>query len=371
MALTNKLSAIGDAIREKTGKTGLMTLDEMPAQIASITTGSGGGGGVEVEPVVLTGDCKNIFTNDMTIQYLKLFGNTISTENITNATGMFQHKEVEEIPFDLNFTPTALTGVSSMFQDAQNLKSISAIRNLNVGAANYMFNGCNNLRYLPEFIDCGNMTTTYSSTNRAYMFSNCQSLREIPADVLNLFVNKLCNRDYYAFYYQGFRECWALNELVGIPVITGDLTSNAFSMALDGCRRLKNFIFETNEDGTPISVNWKNQTINLFYAGYGFTSYSSKNSGITADKEVYDNATYQALKNNPDWFSNITGYSRYNHNSAVATINSLPDTSASGGVNTIKFYGIGGARTDGGGPEKLTASEIAVATAKGWTVSIS
>jgi hypothetical protein len=31
MALTNKLSAIGDAIREKTGKTGLMTLDEMPA----------------------------------------------------------------------------------------------------------------------------------------------------------------------------------------------------------------------------------------------------------------------------------------------------------------------------------------------------
>ena len=370
MALTNKLSAIGDAIREKTGKTDLLTLEQMPVAIASITTG--GGGGVEVEPIVLTGDCKNLFTNDMTIQYLKLFGNTISTENITNANNMFQHKEVEEIPFDLNFTPTALTGVSAMFQDAQNLKSISAFRNLNVGTANYMFSGCNNLRYLPEFIDCGNMTTTSSTSSRSQMFTNCQSLREIPADVLNLFVNKLCNRDYYALYYQGFRDCWALNELVGIPVITADLTSNAFSMTVDSCYRLKNFIFETNEDGTPISVNWKNQTINLAsQVGYGYATINSKNSGITADKHVYDNATYQALKNNPDWFSNITGYSRYNHNSAVATINSLPDTSASGGVNTIKFYGVGGARTDGGGPEKLTATEIAVATSKGWTVSIS
>ena len=40
MALTNKLSAIGDAIRGKTGKSELMTLDEMPDEIESI---SGGG----------------------------------------------------------------------------------------------------------------------------------------------------------------------------------------------------------------------------------------------------------------------------------------------------------------------------------------
>lgn len=39
MALTNKLSAIGDAIRDKTGKTAKMTLDEMPAEIAAIEGG--------------------------------------------------------------------------------------------------------------------------------------------------------------------------------------------------------------------------------------------------------------------------------------------------------------------------------------------
>jgi len=43
MALTDKLSAIGDAIREKTGGTELLTLDAMPTAISSITTGGGSG----------------------------------------------------------------------------------------------------------------------------------------------------------------------------------------------------------------------------------------------------------------------------------------------------------------------------------------
>ena len=39
MALTDKLTAIADAIRAKTGETGTMTLDEMPEKITAITTG--------------------------------------------------------------------------------------------------------------------------------------------------------------------------------------------------------------------------------------------------------------------------------------------------------------------------------------------
>jgi hypothetical protein len=39
MALIDKLNAIGDAIREKTGKTDKLTLDEMPNEIASIVSG--------------------------------------------------------------------------------------------------------------------------------------------------------------------------------------------------------------------------------------------------------------------------------------------------------------------------------------------
>lgn len=48
MALTNKLSAIGDAIREKTGKSDLLTLDQMPTEIASIQ-GEGGSTGGETK----------------------------------------------------------------------------------------------------------------------------------------------------------------------------------------------------------------------------------------------------------------------------------------------------------------------------------
>ena len=41
MALTDKLSAIGSAIREKTGGTELLTLDAMPVAIQSIQAGGG------------------------------------------------------------------------------------------------------------------------------------------------------------------------------------------------------------------------------------------------------------------------------------------------------------------------------------------
>ena len=135
-------------------------------------------------------------------------------------------------------------------------------------------------------------------------------------------------------------------------------------------------MFKT-DGGTPYSVSWKGQVINLTdYIGFADRSYyiTDYNSGITADKRVTDDATYQSLKNDPDWFTTDVAYSRYNHDSAVRTINSLPDTSAylatAGGTNTIKFKGESGSATDGGAINTLTPEEIAVATAKGWTVTL-
>ena len=80
------------------------------------------------------------------------------------------------------------------------------------------------------------------------------------------------------------------------------------------------------------------------------------------------------MKNDPDSWTYDINYSKYNHDSAVETINSLPDTSAyiatAGGTNTIKFNGASGSKTDGGAINTLTEEEIAVAAAKGWTVTL-
>lgn len=60
----------------------------------------------------------------------------------------------------------------------------------------------------------------------------------------------------------------------------------------------------------------------------------------------------------------------YGYDSAVRTINSLPDLSGNtGAANTIIFKGEAGSRTDGGAINTMTEEEIAVATAKGWVIS--
>ena len=51
------LTAIGDAIRSKTGKTELIDPANMSTEIASITTGGGGGYEIPDEAFMLTGDC--------------------------------------------------------------------------------------------------------------------------------------------------------------------------------------------------------------------------------------------------------------------------------------------------------------------------
>ena len=138
-------------------------------------------------------------------------------------------------------------------------------------------------------------------------------------------------------------------------------------------------------DAVPVRpVKWKSQIIDLS-SGVGYAAtYSERDyirlfggGGLKEDfvgKEITDDATYQALKDDPNSFTTNLNYSRYNHDSAVRTINSLPDTSAylasAGGTNTIKFLGASGALTDGGAINTLTEEEIAVATARGWTVSL-
>ena len=137
------------------------------------------------------------------------------------------------------------------------------------------------------------------------------------------------------------------------------------------CCRLKDFKFKLNQDNTPKTGLFKNQIFD-FSIRTGWSDAEKYildyNSGITSAKKVTDATSYNLLKDDPDWYTLDVNYSRYNHDSAVNTINTLPDTHATG-TNTIQFKGQAGALTDGGAINTLTAEEIAVATAKGWTVT--
>ena len=84
---------------------------------------------------------------------------------------------------------------------------------------------------------------------------------------------------------------------------------------------------------------------------------------------VWDEASKQvAINNNMVPFSAGTATSLYNHDSAVETINSLPDCSGCA-AQTIQFAGNAGSAY-GKAINTLTDEEIAVATAKNWTVAI-
>lgn len=300
MALTNKLTAIGNAIRAKNGETALYTLDEMPQKIAAIE----GGGGE-------TGDVEN---NHPTANAF----NDIIYLNYNDSTSF--------------------------------LKIIRAMIN-----------------HVPDSWGKLDWRTFNTQTNYPTycFFRSCYSLRSISSKLLTQIWNRSS-----ANYSAMFENCYSLDEVIGLPISADGNTD--YKGVVNNCYRLKRFTFgNTSED---LFIHYNSVLDFSSYVGYANPSNKTKitkfNSGITADKEVTDAASYELLKNDPDWFTSNVAYSRYNKISAIETINSLPlGSNYTDEVSTIKFKGEAGSLTDGGAINTLTEEEIAVAVAKRWTVA--
>ena len=365
------LTNIGDAIREKTGKTDLIAPGDMPAEIASISTG---GGGIEVEPIVLSGNCVRYCSGPVSSNYIKLFGNTITTNEISNANEMFKNSTIDNIPFVLNLQDN--TTCSGLCESASITKA--PVITGKISDWSDMFHRCYKLQDINEV---ANYSFTAPSSMEEIFFS-CQRLRNIPREV-NSAIGCYKVTAYYYYSrtntYRFVSDCYSLEECIGVvpPIVPKDIlnsNSRLFDYMVDSTYRLSKFTFATNEDGTPlIRDNYKYQTID-FSGPVGYADSLADlrmiNLGFSANKRVTSLETYEALKNDPDWWTTDPNFSRYNHDSAVETINSLPDVSSSSATNNvIKFNGISG---DGYSKaiNTLTEEEIAVATAKGWTVTL-
>lgn len=283
-SLASNLTAIGNAIREKTGKSDLLTLDQMPTEIRSISYVQG---------------------------YVPTDG-------------------------DLTFK--------------ENGQYLFAYDNYNWIIENYA-----------DRIKCGKQGH--------YTFFNCRKLRHIPSI---LFKNNKIRLDSYTF-----NNCNILDKLEGVDLNTYKGGVGISDYCLYYCSCLRDIIFKTNDDGTPFvyTGNVYIDKISINIVGYVYGSETSDEfiavqNAFSSEKRVTDATSYQSLKNDPDWWTTDIKYSKYNHDSAVRTINSLPDVSSSSNRSVISFNGALGSLTDGGAVSTLTAEEIAVATARGWTLSL-
>lgn len=239
-----------------------------------------------------------------------------------------------------------------------------------IGNNGAMFSGLSYLEgELPDDF-FNDMTLSQASTciTRGF-FSGWKRIKSTPLSVLSGAYTRMPYNSAYSGMFN-YNYCRHVIENLPIPFIAA-WAFNAFSNTFQANNCLKKMTFESGK-----TVKWKNQTITLTGAGY-----SASTLGLDELIEVYgeekritDASTYESLKNDPEAWTSLADYSLYNHDSAVETINSLPDASAylatTTDTNTIKFTGAAGALTDGGAISTLTETEIAVATAKGWTVSI-
>lgn len=371
-------TAIANAIRGKNGTETTYKPSDMAAAITTIPSG----GNITSEDLTFTGYLTYAFAYDVWDGIIAKFGDLITTQNISDGNSIFYNcSALEEIPFDLNFNgKPGFNSLESCFSGCQNLKTLPKMNNVGFTGVSSLFNSCYDLKEIPEDIaDTWIFNENSSYTWGGNMFHQCLSLRKSPDGLLqklNDGITANITSKYSQLYYYGFQLCPNLDSLK-LPVIkTSDMSMNMFDYTFYFCSRLKGLEFYL-DNGQPFVRNWKQQTIDLTdsvgYCGTAENYILDYNSGITSEKKVTDPESYAALKSDPDWYASDKAYSRYNHDSAVATINSLPDTSAylasAGGTNTIKFDGDAGSATDGGAINTLTPEEIAVATAKGWTVT--
>ena len=387
------LTAIGDAIREKTGGTDLIAPGSMPAEIKGIVSGGSGDGdcnGLHIpeEALVISGVCAYRFYQGGWDWFIKEYGNRITTKDIIHSQNMFEGFQSTEIPFALNYK--VMNGsydyhmMARMFSGADRLRKIPEMNNCRPHELTYFVNGCSKLEEFPDNFASNWDWSYYKSQSGQYagntgsMFTNCNRLRSLPKNLLKQenIVKPIINS--YSLYPYGFNNCYSL-EKISLPVFNmATWTSNAFTSTFEGCCRLKELIFQVQEDGTPYTASWKSQTIDLTkYVGWG-RSTDMAITNFTEDTKITTQSERQQYiqqgGTNPDGWTDNVLWSTFGKTAAKKLFDTLPDTSeylaSAGGTNTVKLEGDAATYDAYDYMSDLTEEEIAVATAKGWTVTL-
>ena len=298
------------------------------------------------QDLAFTGDQANKLFSDGKLSWvLEHYTSLLSFSNIQNAGSCFSYLKSNVDLTNLTFymSNSGSGSISEMFRGS-NLPHLPHIVG-SLSSCSTIFYHYYNKSIPDNFFDDLIFKKTNSISCQS-MFDGCSNLTKVPS--LKAFKQLQSTRVpslYSNFYYYLFNGCSSLQEIRDLPIVYGinsEVKQNFFQSTLYHTRNLSSFTFEPNQ-----TVRFSNQTLN-------FTNGTGYNTGHPQSENIKNSV--------------------YNHDSAVETINSLPDTSAFlaevGGTNTIQFYSNQGANTEGGAIGNLTAEEIAVASAKGWTVTL-
>lgn len=316
--------------------------------------GSGGGG-----------DSQSFsFTNAGLFQYPAEVKVPANVTIIPNSIGaFFGHNEVESISFESGSALTAIN--ASAFYNNTGLKSISLPASLtNIGSS--AFYGCTSLKSL----------TWPRGSSRVTIGEEAFGSSGVTDDMVKTILNR--NLTIYAKLFKG---CMSLNN-IDVPFV--------WSSMFDNCTNLKTAIVGYDSTGmgdyvfynctklTDVTIKKRNNGMTMG-SGVFYKCSSLKNikflglitsnafTYVDASNPFYLCTSLENLEIPQGWTENLilsNGSQNFTniltHDSLVAMINNLYDYS-SGTAHTLTIGATNKAR--------LSADEIAVATAKNWTIS--
>lgn len=374
------LSNIASAIRGKNGSTAVYKPGEMAAAITNLPTGGSGG---DAETINFSTDISYLFASDGGgALYEAVKNKNLVFTNIRYGRGVFYNMSTND-----TITPFTIHLLRGMYNTPGNVD----FRNFYEGSrivSNIVIDPPierpSNVEFQNFFaksrlknIDFSCIDTNYPIFEQSCamgLFSESGYLRSI----------NFTNSPHKYFggnnieYQSTFYRCFDLDSIEDLYTTQQTDFFNAFN----NCSHLAKLTFKTASP-TNAKNPYYSSDIDLSTVGYytnvseGYINNTALHYGNdplikkslvrqNAAKEITNATTYAELKNDPDAWTTNVAYSRYNKTSAKETLTSLPyikDT------HTIKFNGEAGSATDGGAIKNLTSSEIAVATAKKWTVA--
>lgn len=414
------LTNIGTAIREKTGKTDLIAPGDMPAEIRGIVSGGGSddcnGLHIPEEALTINAD-KFTFAYNVWNWFLE---ETKGKLNITTATGsslFYQSTSLKEFPdFTIKVKRSSNTTAPVDILDATftGCSNLGKMPNIYIGRdpdtqivpwviikkmaplgdfgdkqciffeddtiiKGFAYDSFQNYKgdYPAWLFELTNIDWDYMRANTSTFggilpvnWNNAYYIRNIPV-LKDCYVTHTVGGYYTPWYSLNLQGCYSLEEVILPRPGTVANTSNQLTSDFNRLFRLKSFTFDVQEDGTPYTANWRNQIIDLtLNTGYGPLLINVPNTEFTNEDKIttpeqwrdYIDGTY------PNGWSDRLEYSTFGKTSAIELINTLPDTSAYG-TNTVKFKSGSASAIEGENISDLPEEVIAVATAKGWTIT--